>query len=103
VVSARTGRRGRAWRARSEAVSKAANLRPVSRAAWAAALVGLPEQAEKWAGRAAMSQDSGPRAWSELTRVYLSLAALGPQDNTLAGSVVSTHIKALDALMRTSS
>lgn len=36
--------------------AKAANLGPVSRAGWAAAVVGLPELAEKWAGRAAASQ-----------------------------------------------
>ncbi len=52
---------------------RAALLRPVSRAAWAAALVGLPELAERWASRAAASSDSGPRTWSDMTRVLLSL------------------------------
>lgn len=53
--------------------SKGALLRPVSRAGWAAALLGLPQLAEKWAGRAAASSDSGPRTWSEMTRVMLAM------------------------------
>ncbi|MEW5301509.1 MAG: hypothetical protein WDW36_004367 [Sanguina aurantia] len=78
--------------------AKAANLGPVSRAGWAAAVVGLPELAEKWAGRAAASQSSGPRNWSALTRVLLSLQALGGSDNTLARPVILVHSRALEAL-----
>ncbi|GLC40394.1 Cilia- and flagella-associated protein 46, partial [Pleodorina starrii] len=78
---------------------KGALLRPVSRAAWAAAVAGLPEVAERWASRAAASSDSGPRTWSDLTRVLLALQALGPTgDTSLAPAVVAAHVKALEQL-----
>ncbi|MEW5319069.1 MAG: hypothetical protein WDW38_010242 [Sanguina aurantia] len=84
--------------ARLQASRPRANLGPVSRAGWAAAVVGLPELAEKWAGRAAASQSSGPRNWSALTRVLLSLQALGGSDNTLTRPVILVHTRALEAL-----
>ncbi|GLI64300.1 hypothetical protein VaNZ11_007525, partial [Volvox africanus] len=78
---------------------KGALLRPVSRAAWAAAVAGLPALAERWASRAAASSDSGPRTWSDLTRVLLALQALGPTgDTSLAPAVVAAHVKALEQL-----
>ena len=78
---------------------KGALLRPVSRAAWAAALAGLPDLAERWASRAAASSDSGPRTWSDMTRVQLALQALGPAgDTSLAPVVVAAHVKALEQL-----
>ncbi|GFR51753.1 hypothetical protein Agub_g14204, partial [Astrephomene gubernaculifera] len=78
---------------------KGALLRPVSRAAWAAARAGLPSLAERWASRAAASSDSGPRTWSDMTRVLLALQSLGPTgDTSLAPAVVAAHVKALEQL-----
>jgi hypothetical protein len=56
-----------------EGSAKGANLGPVARAAWAAAVLGLPEAAERWASRAAMSQELGPRIWSDMVRALLTL------------------------------
>ncbi|GFH18160.1 uncharacterized protein HaLaN_14914, partial [Haematococcus lacustris] len=53
--------------------AKGASLGPVARAAWAAAVLGLDAAAERWAGRAAMSQEVAPRIWSDLVRALLSL------------------------------
>jgi hypothetical protein len=82
-----------------EGSAKGANLKAVARAAWAAAVIGIPDLAEKWASRAAVSQELSPRIWSEMTRVMLGLKAV-PKESLLKveRSAMKAHTKAMDLL-----
>lgn len=82
-----------------EGSAKGANLKPVARAAWAAAVLGLSDLAEKWASRAAVSQELATRVWSDMARVHRGLQAVDKEKlANVEASAMNAHARAMEQL-----